>query len=327
MLFGPLSFYIAHFLKLACIVFRCKTIKLCMDHVENDWMRIESENDREIMTSNVRVGRGLTILFGAFIYGSGMAYHAIMPLWSGSTINELNQTVRPLVYPGYDIFVESQMSPTYEIIFCTTCVSAFVVYTVTTAACNIAAIFVTHACGQIQIVMSRLESLVDGIDGNGNSRKIQGRISFIIKCHVRVLRLTSNIEVVLREICLVEVVASSMIICLQEYYCMTEWNKGETFAVMTYVIGLISLSFNIFIFCHIGELLQEKWHQIAKTTYMIEWYRLPGKTGLALVMVIAMANFPRKLTAGGMMELSVCSFGNVMKTSFAYLNMLRTIAE
>lgn len=44
---------------------------------------------------------------------------------------------------------------------------------------------------------------------------------------------------------------------------------------------------------------------------MSDWYRLPGKTGLSLVMIIAMANYPRKLTAGQMMELSVSSFGTV----------------
>lgn len=38
---------------------------------------------------------------------------------------------------------------------------------------------------------------------------------------------------------------------------------------------------------------------------------MPGKTGQALILVIAMANFPRKLTAGQMMELSVASFGAV----------------
>lgn len=44
---------------------------------------------------------------------------------------------------------------------------------------------------------------------------------------------------------------------------------------------------------------------------MMNWYRLPGKTSLTIVMVMAAANFPRKMTAGRLMELSMSSFGAV----------------
>ena len=59
------------------------------------------------------------------------------------------------------------------------------------------------------------------------------------------------------------------------------------------------------------QLLMPQCHKVGNATYMIEWYRLPGKMGLSLVMIIVMANYPRKLTAGGMMELTVRSFGGV----------------
>nr|UEN71260.1 olfactory receptor 77 [Gregopimpla kuwanae] len=312
MLFGPIGFCLTNILKYCSIVFRSDSIKLCIEHVETDWMMIENEKDRQIMRKNVNVGRDLTALCGIFMYTGGLSYHTIMPLWCGSRINELNQTIRPLVYPGYDIFVDPQASPTYEIIFYTNCISACVTYTVTTAACNLAAIFVTHSCGQIQIMMSRLETLFDDVKENEVLNDVlKNRVGFVIRCHVRVLRFTSIVERVLREICLVEVVASTLIICLLEYYCMTEWNNSEAVAIITYFMLLISLSFNIFIFCHIGELLKEQCYQVGKATYMIDWYRLPSKTGLALVMIIAMANYPRKITAGRMMELSVTSFGAV----------------
>lgn len=43
----------------------------------------------------------------------------------------------------------------------------------------------------------------------------------------------------------------------------------------------------------------------------MNWYRLPGKTSLTIIMVIAMANIPRRMTAGRMIELSMSSFGAV----------------
>lgn len=112
-----------------------------------------------------------------------------------------------------------------------------------------------------------------------------------------------------------------------------ERKNTSIMASISYSTLLISLSFNIFIFCRIGELLKEKvmffipnnqfaeWffiprfigqcEAVGKAAYMTEWYRLPGKTGLTLVMLITMAHYPRRLTAGRIIELSISTFGNV----------------
>lgn len=44
---------------------------------------------------------------------------------------------------------------------------------------------------------------------------------------------------------------------------------------------------------------------------MIDWHRLSGKKGLALVLMIAMSNTSVKLTAGNFFELSLSTFGDV----------------
>ncbi|XP_043282235.1 odorant receptor 4-like [Venturia canescens] len=327
MLFGPIGFCLTNILKYCSIIYRRDIIENCINHVEFDLMRIDNQHDREIMERNVNVGRNLTVLCAVFMYTGGLSYHTIMPLWRGNEINEFNKTIRPLVYPGYDIFFDSQTSPNYEFIFYTNCISACVTYTITTAACNLAAVFVAHTCGQIEIMMSRLRTLFDGTDDIRNTDILHHRLGFVIHSHTRVLRFTSIIETLLREICLVEVVASTLIICLLEYYCLTEWENSETIAIITYLVLLLSLSFNIYIFCHIGELLKEQCQKIGKAAYMMNWYRLPSKSGRALVMVLAISNYPRKLTAGRMMELSVRSFGTIIKTSVIYLNMLRAMAD
>nr|AXM05128.1 odorant receptor [Campoletis chlorideae] len=322
---GPIAFSITNLLKYYSIIYRRKMIKRCIEHVEDDWMEIVTKNDREIMRKRVSFGIDVTIVCAVFMYGGGLLYNMILPLSQGAHINEFNETIRPLVYPGYDIFVDSQQSPVYEMIFYTNCISAWTTYTITTAACNLAAVFVAHTCGVIEIMMSRLETLFDDVDEN--SQIVQHRLGDIIKSHVRVLRLTTMIETMLREICLVEVAASTIVVCLVEYYCVQKWDDGETLGIITYVALLISMCFNMYIFCQFGETLKEQCFQIGRAAYMIDWYRLPGKTGLTLIMIISMANCPRKLTAGQIMELSVSNFGAIIKTSFAYLNMLRTMSD
>nr|AXM05138.1 odorant receptor [Campoletis chlorideae] len=326
-LMGPVSSSFASFLKYIFIVFRAKDIKKCVEKIENDWIRIESENEREIMRRNATIGRGITIFCSLFLYTGGMSYHAILPILKGSKTNEFNVTIRPLVYPGYDIFVDPQTSPTYEILFFLVCVSAFVRYTVTITICNLAAVFVSHVCGQIEIVVLRLNMIFHDItDERLRLKDIENRLSLVIQCHARGVRLSSSIDEALSEVFLIEVVAATGIICLLEYYCMTVWSKSEISAMITYFILLTSYVFNIFILCYIGELLKGQFQKIARAAYMIEWHRLPGKNGLAIVLIMVMSNSSRQLSAGRMMNFSMSSFGVIMKTSVMYLNMLRAIA-
>ncbi|XP_024885160.1 uncharacterized protein LOC112463192 isoform X2 [Temnothorax curvispinosus] len=88
------------------------------------------------------------------------------------------------------------------------------------------------------------------------------------------------------------------------------------------MIIYISMSFNIFIFCYIGEVVTE---QVGETAYMTNWYRLPHKTARGLILIISRSSNVIKLTAGKLVHLSIATFGDVMKTSMIYLNMLRTI--
>ncbi|XP_043282238.1 odorant receptor Or2-like [Venturia canescens] len=325
-LLAPIGLRAANCVKYYAMLNRLDALKFCFKQVETDWMTVSTLADRQIMRKKAILGRRITILCIMVFYTSTLSYNAILPIWRGSKINEFNKTIRPVVYPGYDIFVDPQASPTYEIIFCTTVFAACSTYTVISGSCSLAATFVTHACGQIEIIISRLKTIFDNLQGNDH-RLLNDRISFIVRRHVRVLSMTEKIEELLKEICLLEVVSSTLIMCLLGYYFMMEWENADIAAMFPYFLVLFSLSLNVFVFCQIGEILTEQCAEIGKAVYMIDWYDMPGKTGLALILVIAMANIPRKLTAGGMIDLSVASFGAIIKTSAVYFNMLRAMDE
>ncbi|KAL6426543.1 hypothetical protein ACFW04_009158 [Cataglyphis niger] len=93
---------------------------------------------------------------------------------------------------------------------------------------------------------------------------------------------------------------------------------------MTFCSLLISFTFNIFILCYIGELLAEQCTQVGTKSYTINWYYLPNKSALGLILVMSMSNVTIKLTAGKFMELSLASFCSIVKAAVAYLNLLRT---
>lgn len=184
-LFGPIGFCLASSIKYCYLGLKGEDIGRCIAHVENDWDTILDRNHRTTMRKYATVGRNLIVLCALFLYSGGMSYHTVMTLSMTKKINE-TLTIRALTYPGYDRYFDVQASPAYEIVFFLHCVSAMVMHTITMAACSLAATFVTHACGQIQITMIRLNDLVEGKESGGIEPS--DRMAIIVRDHVRTLR-------------------------------------------------------------------------------------------------------------------------------------------
>ncbi|XP_018364263.1 PREDICTED: uncharacterized protein LOC108761970 [Trachymyrmex cornetzi] len=104
------------------------------------------------------------------------------------------------------------------------------------------------------------------------------------------------------------------------------WNTVETaMTIACMMIIYISMTFNIFIFCYIGETVTEQCKQVGEIAYMTDWYRLPYKTARGLILIISRSSSVIELTAGKLVHLSIATFGDVIRSSMIYLNMLRTM--
>ncbi|XP_076235778.1 uncharacterized protein LOC143180130 [Calliopsis andreniformis] len=316
-LMGPMGFCLASAIKYCYLGLKGSVFGRCFMHMERDWKTVEESNHRGIMLRQAAVSRHLIGLCAAFLYTAGLSYNTIMPFLSKARFKG-NITVKPLSYPGYDAFFDTQSSPTYEIIFSLHIFAGFIRYSITTGAYSLAAIFVTHICGQIRIQIARLDDFVKRKQGNHDP------LSIVVRDHVKILRLSKNIEEALREICFTEVVESTMIICLLEYYCLTEWQNSDGVAIMTYVMFLISFSFNVFIFCYISQILTDECSQIGPVSYNIDWYNMPPKKACSVILLNAISLYPPKLTAGKILELNFITFSSILQTSVVYLNLLRT---
>lgn len=91
-----------------------------------------------------------------------------------------------------------------------------------------------------------------------------------------------------------------------------DWKNQESMLqISTYFLAFISITFNIYIFCHIGEMLVEQCQKIGAKCYTIEWYRLPHNKARSLIFSIIMSNYPVELTAGKIITMTMSSFSNV----------------
>ncbi|XP_044008951.1 odorant receptor Or2-like [Aphidius gifuensis] len=321
---GPLSFCLMAISKFSFLVTRKKDIYNCFKHIYHDWRQVQLIDDENIMLENAGKGRFITIICAAFMYGGGFFYHTIMPFAVGSFVTSDNKTIKPLTYPVYDPLFSAQETPNYQIVFTLQWFAGFVMYSITIGACSLAAVFAFHACGQLKIVISRLDNFVD-LNHNIDD-VLKKKMADIIERHLRTLRFIVRVEEILNELNLIEFLGCTFNICMLVYYFMSEFEKAEVISTITYCVLLISFTFNIFIFCYIGEMLTQQGLKVGWAAYNnINWYELSRKNSRGIILIMAISNNPCSLTAGKMTSLSYASFCSVIRSSMAYLNILRTV--
>ncbi|KAL0117032.1 hypothetical protein PUN28_010120 [Cardiocondyla obscurior] len=312
---GPLSHWLMGGLNYCCLLLHSTDIRQCMRHMETDWRILEQSRDREIMARKARLGRFVAGFCAIFMHTGVFSYSIISSLTTVKVSIGDNQSVSvlQLPFPSYSKWIDTRFSPTNEIVFGLQLVSGFIVNSTIVGACSLAAVFAMHACGQLDILTLRLNMLVKG-DHTKKGESVQQRLAVIVNHHLRVLRFITRIEDVMHQICLIELFGCTFNLCMLGYYSITWWDKIDKKGIVAYIIVYISMSFNIFIFCYIGEVLTQQCKKVGETAYMIDWYRLPHKTALGLILVIARSSAVIKITAGKLVQLSIATFSDVSKS-------------
>ncbi|XP_014233469.1 odorant receptor 4-like [Trichogramma pretiosum] len=342
-LIGPMSFAVMAIIKYSSLTRLTKRLEKCFKSVEEDWKSSDSA-ERKVLHRQAKIGRLLSIFSALLMYsGSFIFYHVIMPVaavqtfsanlevahdsldinGSSSATNE--KKLRILTFPTYEAWVNLDDEIAYQFVYLMQCLSGFVMDTITVGTCSLAAVFVTHTCAQLEIVVEMSRNYVDSRKNDKTPKTSAERLTVLVKKHCRALKFATQIKDYLNGICFVEFIGCTANICFVGYYCLTEWERKEPISMVTYFILVISFTLNIFIFCFIGEHLAEHCKQLDSVYMNIDWYKLPGKEVVDLLMIIAVSRRPVKLMAGSFADLTLITFSSVMKTAFTYFNLLRTI--
>lgn len=188
---GPLSFCVMAAVKYCILVSRSGMISSCIWTIRADWAQCAADTadgTREIMVDSAKFGRSLAVFCAAFMYSGGFFYTTVMPLASKRTEIIDNETVRSQAFPIYRGLLDPRTSPSFEIVQLMQCLAGFVIYSVTVGACSLAAVFVTHACGQFRILSVKLERFVNNSLEKVNAKIKEERLGDIVEHHLRILR-------------------------------------------------------------------------------------------------------------------------------------------
>nr|XP_003700922.1 PREDICTED: odorant receptor 13a-like [Megachile rotundata] len=323
MVMGPLSHWFIGGINYTTLLLRGKEIQCCIKRVQTDWRTVTRLNDQKIMMRNAEIGRYVVVCCTAFMQGGVLCYCVITGFTTEVVqVGNETRTVRLLPCAAYKKLIPVDTSPTNEIILFVQFLAGFVVNSTTVGAFSLAIVFAAHAYGQLDVLSTWITEFVNQSREHDKNAFLNS-IGPAVEKHLNVLTFISHIEDMLTEMCFLELFQCTFGICLLGYYVLLYWALHDLQNMVTCSIILFSMSCNIFVVCFIGEKLSEQCTKVGEAVYMTEWYHLPGKDILDLVLIISRSSVVTKITAGKIVHMSLYTFTTVMKTAFAYINVLR----
>lgn len=182
---GPMTFCLTALTKYNFLIRHKQDISRCMEHINIDIRRAKCDDDRRIILKYAKTGRVIATTSTVLMYAAGFFYRTILPLTRPTIITPSNLTIRPLTAPLYDPLFSAYTYRSWTMVFIGQWFSGYVMYTTAVGACNLAIVFVFHACGQLKLVMARLESCVQG--NKHVPQRVEDRVAEIVELHVRSL--------------------------------------------------------------------------------------------------------------------------------------------
>ncbi|XP_011058396.1 PREDICTED: odorant receptor 85f-like [Acromyrmex echinatior] len=312
-------FTIIEIIKYGYAVLYKNQVRNCLVLVDEDWRNVINLKDRISMIDRVRTSKRLIVICTVFVYLTGVCARMIIPLSVGKIVTPQNVTIRPLPCVAYLVIFDVQRSPVYEIVYFIQFVAGFIKYTILVATFSFVTLCGMHFCAQSDILVTLMNDFVN----ENQPEYLDKKLANVVEHQIRIRNFLRLLQSITQYPNLIEILGSTVMLCYVGFFIIMEWEDHNVFRLSLYFSGLTMFCFNIFIYCYMGEQIIEQGEKIALTACTLEWHRLPDVKARALILLISISEKPLRLKAGNFIDLTLRTFGNVVKMSVTYLNLLR----
>ncbi|XP_063993546.1 odorant receptor 46a-like isoform X1 [Diachasmimorpha longicaudata] len=202
----------------------------------------------------------------------------------------------------------------------------------------IVAALMIHITAQFVILKHRFENLAASLGfGDANGRGLskarendqheeivsmeREKLTECIKHHLFIFECVETSNDIFSATILGQYMASSFILCGTVY----KVSKMASFdsALIGVLMYLACMLFDIFLPCYYGHKVTTASFRLSEGVYNMDWsaLKIPTKKSLALIMRRCLK--PLRFTSGYVVELSLDSFGGLIKTSYSIFNLLK----
>ncbi|XP_017759755.1 PREDICTED: odorant receptor 82a-like [Eufriesea mexicana] len=303
---GPISHWLIGGINYVVLLLHKNDIRSCIEHVQADWKIVARPKDQQVMLRYAKVGRYITGFCAGFMQGGVFCYCVMLGIFKQS-VKIGNETVAVYSVPCPPYKLPIYTNPTHSIVLATQFLSGFIVSSSAVAAFSLNATFANHALGQLNVINMWINEFVN-YPRNQSKDSCVNEIDVIVEHHLRILSFIARIEHMLCLICMMETFKCTLGMCMPSYLILAEWSDHNIQNLMAYSMIFLSMTFNIFLVCYIGEILTEQCKKVGDVVYMTNWYELPDKDILNLIMIISRSSKEVKITAGKLVTMSVYTF-------------------
>ncbi|XP_046472626.2 odorant receptor 13a-like [Neodiprion pinetum] len=176
-----------------------------------------------------------------------------------------------------------------------------------------------HVFGQLSVLAERIN------DVNTDGQECGLAIKTLVKNHVRLIRMTQTLEEVYNVMLLGQLLGGMILICILSYYVLANTEGEQNTDFVSFTLYVLSVIHHIFVYCYVGERLVQESTKVHDALSACRWYDMSSVHAKMLIVCMARSQKPLVLTAGKFCTFSMGSFANVMKTSMAYLSVLKSL--
>ncbi|XP_047370319.1 odorant receptor 13a-like isoform X1 [Vespa velutina] len=239
---------------------------------------------------------------------------------SAATTNIANNTdIFPLPFKGVKLYHITNVQ-TYILLYIFQLPYIYCGFCHTVTTCVILTL-VLHICGKLSMMRRRILML-----DTKPKDQLNDAIRRHVQSHIQLIWMVKSIEKIFNVVILLDLVQNSIRLGLSSYVTLVSKDNKSEFVVMCTFASYAAVVFLlIFEYCFIGEYLMQESKKLAESYYHCNWAEMPQNCKTSLLICIICSQTYLNLTAGKFYTFSLYGFTGIVKTSMAYLSMLRTV--
>ncbi|XP_033192017.2 odorant receptor 67a-like [Bombus vancouverensis nearcticus] len=307
-------------------ILNAKKLKSLLNDMSEDWATDRLKEEFAIMTTYAY--RGTTLAMFYFVNACICTVLFIQMPWTVRLVHMLkpHNTSSPILYtiPAY-YFVEDDRKYYYYIQMYLA-LSVYIVLIVFVGCDTCYMVLVQHACALLTVAGYRFKNAINDLSFNARNpekgaKEIYKKLRFSIQGHQRAIMFLRDIEsahVTYLFICMGIIVLCVSITMVEIATMDSCWDFYK------FIGFLIIQLLHLFCLTMQGQFIINSSDEIYDAIYEAQWYNTNPEMQAFYVLALRRSLTPPRLTAGGLIQLNMQSFSEVMKLCVSYYTVLRT---
>ncbi|XP_060815183.1 odorant receptor 9a-like [Bombus pascuorum] len=306
-----------------------KQFRKLFSSLVEDWKLLESTNETYMLHIFTKHGNKLASLYRRTLL-TALVIFLSLPLRNPvlDIITPLNETrQRNNVFEVHYGVLDNEEHFYIVYIHLSLCAIIVVVTIISVDSLYITIIY--HACGLFAVCGSQIQKTAENnfVEKNGTNISNIGYDAFkeCVIMHYKCLQLYDVLEKCCRNLYLITMVLNGIILSVTAVEVIVFLDRpAEAIRAIVY---LAAQQFHLYMISLPGQTLLDQSVELADKIYDSNWYKIPTKFQKVLYLMQVRSNKPCILTAAGIYEMNIESFGITVKACMSYFTMFLSLRE